>query len=134
MVSNIYRVLLMSRIKLEPDREERIDMEIVVDAYTPEEQAMGWYYYLADKINFPFQAKYSSRSGEIVEVVDMAEEEECETNMLVQIRYRERNTEDVFTVPLTNVEPLEADAPTLEAIADWHYFLERGYQLEGDDE
>jgi endonuclease I len=25
------------------DREERITMEIVVDAYGPEEQAMGWY-------------------------------------------------------------------------------------------
>ena len=27
-------------------REERISMEIIVDAYGPEEQAMGWYYYL----------------------------------------------------------------------------------------
>jgi Calcium binding len=123
----------MSHIELNPEREERIDMEIVVDAYTPEEQAMGWYYYLADKINFPFQAKYSTRAGEVVEVIDMAEEEECETDMLVQIRYRELDAEDVFTIPLTNVEPLEADAPTLEAIADWHYWLEHGYQLEEDD-
>jgi hypothetical protein len=28
------------------EREERITMEAVVDAYGPEEQAMGWYYYL----------------------------------------------------------------------------------------
>jgi hypothetical protein len=27
------------------DREQRIDNEIIVDAYGPEEQAMGWYYY-----------------------------------------------------------------------------------------
>lgn len=26
------------------EREERIAMEIIVDAYSPEEQAMGWYY------------------------------------------------------------------------------------------
>ncbi len=39
------------------DREERISMEAVVDAYNPEEQAMGWYYYLDDKITFPFQGK-----------------------------------------------------------------------------
>ena len=26
------------------DREERIEMEIIVDAYGPEEQAMGWFY------------------------------------------------------------------------------------------
>ena len=37
-------------------REERITMEIVVDAYGLEEQAMGWYYYLQDKITFPFTA------------------------------------------------------------------------------
>ena len=28
-----------------------------MDAYGPEEQAMGWYYYLEDKIRFPFKAK-----------------------------------------------------------------------------
>jgi hypothetical protein len=31
-------------------------MEIVVDAYTPEEQAMGWYYSLEDRLHFPFVA------------------------------------------------------------------------------
>jgi hypothetical protein len=35
----------MTRIAKDPDREERISMEIVVDAYEPEEQALGWYYY-----------------------------------------------------------------------------------------
>ena len=35
-------------------REERILMEAIVDANGPEEQAMGWYYYLDDKISFPF--------------------------------------------------------------------------------
>ena len=35
-------------------REERIQMEIVVDAYTPEEQALGWYYYLESHLHLPF--------------------------------------------------------------------------------
>jgi len=38
-------------------REDRIHMEIIVDAYGPEEQAMGWYYYLEDKLDFPFRAR-----------------------------------------------------------------------------
>src|SRR5664279_6500443 len=38
-------------------REERMHEEVIVDAYGPEEQAMGWYYYLEDKIRFPFKAK-----------------------------------------------------------------------------
>jgi hypothetical protein len=35
-------------------REERIHNEVIVDAYGPEEQALGWYYYLENKIQFPF--------------------------------------------------------------------------------
>ena len=31
-------------------REERIHMEAIVDAYDPEERALGWYYYLENKI------------------------------------------------------------------------------------
>jgi hypothetical protein len=34
-----------------------MENEIVVDAYDAGERAMGWYYYLEDKIHFPFQAK-----------------------------------------------------------------------------
>ena len=38
-------------------REERIHNEVIVDAYGPEEQALGWYYYLENKIQFPFWAR-----------------------------------------------------------------------------
>jgi hypothetical protein len=47
----------MAKPKRDPVREERIHEEVIVDACGPEEQAMGWYYYLGDKIRFPFQAK-----------------------------------------------------------------------------
>ena len=43
-------------LRQDKDREERIVMEIIVDAYGPEEQAMGWYYYLEEKLQFPFTA------------------------------------------------------------------------------
>jgi hypothetical protein len=39
------------------EREERITMEIVVDAYGAEEQAMSWYYYLQNTMQFPFTLK-----------------------------------------------------------------------------
>jgi hypothetical protein len=29
-------------------------MEIVIDAYNADEQAMGWYYYLQYRLRFPF--------------------------------------------------------------------------------
>ena len=65
----------MAKPKRDPVREDRIHEEIIVDAYGPEEQAMGWYYYLEDKIRFPFQAKCVAskvisplQKGESVEV------------------------------------------------------------------
>ena len=39
---------LRSRPGKSKAREERIIYGIVVDAYTREERAMGWYYYLED--------------------------------------------------------------------------------------
>ena len=36
----------MPKAKINRAREERIEMEVVVDAYGPEERAMGWYCYL----------------------------------------------------------------------------------------
>jgi hypothetical protein len=35
------------------DREARFDNDIVVDAYNAAERAMGWYYYLEEKLQFP---------------------------------------------------------------------------------
>ena len=71
----------------DPIREDRIENEAIVDA-RPEEQAMGWYYYLESKIRFPFQAKCIAadvvsplRKGENVDVVRMAPEDNCEHDM-----------------------------------------------------
>jgi len=65
----------MAKPKKDPIREDRIRDEVIVDANGPEEQAMGWYYYLEDKLRFPFQAKCivskvvsPLRKGETVEV------------------------------------------------------------------
>ncbi len=46
----------MKKTMQNKDREERIAMEILSDAYGHEEQAMGWYSYLEDELRFPFAA------------------------------------------------------------------------------
>src|SRR6266852_2110471 len=51
------RTSSMPKLKRGQVREGRIHNEAIVDAYGPEEQAFGWYYYLNDRIRFPFQAK-----------------------------------------------------------------------------
>jgi hypothetical protein len=120
----------MAKSRKDPVRESRISDEIIVDAYGSEEQAMGWYYYLAEKIRFPFRAKCTAskissplRKGETVQVRRMATEDVCATDMLVLVRWNGRD----LAVPLSQLTPAHADEPTTEAIADWHYWVAQGY-------
>ncbi|MEN6620289.1 MAG: calcium-binding protein [Smithella sp.] len=122
----------MREIERDEDRERRIEDEAIVDAYGPEEQALGWYYYLEDKISFPFTArctesKHNSpiKKGEKVSVIEMAPEDDCMNGMFVVIEWSERN----FGVPLAQLEPIDVDESTQEAIEDWQYWVKRGYQL-----
>lgn len=114
------------------EREERITMEIVVDCYGPEEQAMGWYVYLQDHLGFPFLARCVARraisplrSGDEVEIVGMAPEEECQHEMFVLTRW-DRGT---LAVPLSQLEGVTVDDETRQAIEDWHYWVARGYEI-----
>jgi hypothetical protein len=96
----------MAKPKRDHVREERIHEEIIVDAYGPEEQAMGWYYYLEDKIRFPFKAKCvifkvisPLRRGESVDVLGLAPEDTCSSDMLVLIQWQGRN----MAIPLSQL-------------------------------
>ena len=120
----------MKKPKKDPVREERIENQIIVDAYGPEEQALGWYYYLEDQLPFPFQARCRAtravsplKKGEIVEVRRMAPEESCTSDMLVLIRWQGRQ----LAVPLSQLEAIDAEESTMEALADWQYWVAQGY-------
>ena len=122
----------MNRRAKDEVREERIDMEIIVDAYGPEERAMGWYNYLADTMNFPFSARCVARRvtsplelGDEVEVVEIAPAEECEHEMFVMIRWKSRQ----LAVPLMQLGGIDVDEETQQAIEDWHYWVDRGYEM-----
>ena len=76
----------MPKLRKNRIREERIYNETTVDAYGPEEQALGWYYYLENKIQFPFSARCIAsklvsplRKGETVE----GEEKERLDNLIM---------------------------------------------------
>ena len=119
----------MKEVPQDKEREERISTEAVVDAYDEEERAGGWYYYLEEKLTFPFKAKCISRRmispllvGEEVEAVAM-ELEESEHEMFVQVRWSGRD----IAVPLSQLYPIETNAQTQEAIEDWHYWVARNY-------
>ncbi|MGF1494792.1 MAG: calcium-binding protein [Microcoleaceae cyanobacterium] len=113
-------------------REDRIDAEVIVDAYSPEEQALGWYYYLDRKIKFPFKAKWvdsPNSKGKTVKVLKMPPEEDCMLEMFVEIRYKDKSGEDEFSVRLAEIQPIDVDPNTEEAIADWHYWVEMDYEF-----
>jgi len=123
----------MAKVEKDETREERITMEIVVDAYGPEEQAMGWYYYLDDTLQFPFLARCAFkraisplRVGDEVEVLGMAPEDECQHEMFVMIRWEKEG----LGAPLSQLAVIHAeDEQTREAVEDWLYWVGRGYRF-----
>jgi hypothetical protein len=98
----------MSRVRENKARERRIVMQAVVDAYNESERAMSWYYYLEERLKFPFKARCKSkraisplRTGEEVNVLAMAPEEECESEMFVRVRWHGRS----IAIPLSQLKP-----------------------------
>ncbi len=122
----------MVSVAQQAEREHRILYEAVVDAYDEIERAMGWYYYLEEKLQMPFMAKCKSKRsisplkvGETVEVIQMAEEDECMREAFVLIKHGETE----LAVPLAQLDCQTADEQTREAVSDWHYWVARGYEF-----
>ena len=120
----------MPKPKLNRAREHRITYEIVVDAYTSDECAIGWHCYLDDKLRFPFKAKCVAareisplKKGERVEVLGMAPADDCMREMFVLVRFAGRE----LGVPLAQLEPISAGAATREAVDDWRYWVAMGH-------
>jgi len=119
-------------IERDEERENRIHNEAIVDAYGSEEQALGWYYYLEECMTFPFKARCTAsrktsslKVGEVAEVLEMADEYDCMSDMIVIIRFGDRTV----GVPLAQLEPTAGDPTMIEAIKDWHYWVSRGYEF-----
>lgn len=99
--------------------EKRIDNEILVDAYTSEERAMSWYYYLEEKLSFPFTARCMRarsisplKKGEEAEVVALVREEDCLAEMFLLIAFAGRRV----GIPLAQLAPVDADKASGEAV------------------
>ena len=123
----------MTKVKKDTGREQRIEMEIVVDAYDEVERSLGWYYYLEEHLQFPFVTTCISKRSisplqvkDEVEVIRMAEEDECEHEMFVVIRWGKEG----LAVPLSQLKPgRHVDSETKQAVEDWHYWVKQGYRF-----
>jgi hypothetical protein len=120
-------------IEKDEEREKRIDYEIVVDCYDEEERVAGWHCHLEDTLAFPFEAECIEvrkvsplKKGEKVNVIGMADQDDCEGGMLVLVELFDRT----FGVPLEQLQPIDGvGADTLEAVLDWHYWVAQGYRF-----
>jgi Calcium binding len=101
----------MKRRSRDEEREQRITMEIIVDAYTPEEQAMGWYYSLEDRLTGR-RRRDGPRGG---------------------VRTRDVRPDPLGTPSpcgsLGQLEGVTVDKQTHQAIEDWQYWIAQGYEL-----
>lgn len=93
---------------------------------------MWYYYYLEDTLHLPFQGKCIAprpisplRKGQEVEVTDLAPESECQHEMFVIVNREDRK----LAVLLAQLELTQTERVTREAIKDWHYLVERGYEF-----
>jgi hypothetical protein len=119
------------RSRRDEEREHRILQRIVVDAYGPDERAMGWYYYLENQLRFPFTATCVAKRAisplrieDEVEVIGMPGEDDCGHEMFVTIRWEK----DGLAVPLSQLKPArDTDAQTKLAVEDWHYWVGMDY-------
>jgi hypothetical protein len=124
---------VVKKPKRDPEREQRIMMEVVVDAHDEQERAMGWYYYLQDQLQFPFTALCIAkrpisplRVKDEIEVIGMPGEDECEHEIFVTIRWEQEG----LAVPLAQIRPIAAtDEQTKQAVADWHYWVQMEYEF-----
>ncbi len=55
----------------------------------------------------------------------MAPADACKHGMFVEVAWRQR----MFAVPLAQLQPINVDENTTEAIADWRYWVDRGYEF-----
>jgi hypothetical protein len=89
--------------------------------------------YLNDKLSFPFAARCATerpisplQKGDEVEVIGMAPEQECEREMFVTIRWEKKT----LAIPFSQLKPHRStDEATAEAVADWLYWVQQGYQF-----
>ena len=123
----------MPQPPLDEEREQRIEMEIIVDANGPEEQTLGWYNYLEENLQFPFLTRCIRERtispfhvGDEVEVIGLGPQEECAHEMFVLTRW---DRPGGLAVPLSQLEVTVADEQTTQAVEDWHYWVEQGYEL-----
>lgn len=117
-------------------REQRIARLLSGAGDDEYERISAWYGYLEEHLRFPFDATCtgpgsSLRLKEQVEVIDLADVDDWEDGARVTLGADKHGLD----VPLAQVTPgAGADEATRQAVADWHYWVQRGYHFWTEEE
>lgn len=109
----------------EEEMQNIIDDEITVDCYDEAEANMGWYYFMAESMEFPFmaKAKIKKRNGTTeersVEVIGNATDADRfgGEEFYVNVDYEGV----LMKVEIRDLQPIDASENTLRTLAVWRY-------------
>ncbi|SFV50737.1 hypothetical protein MNB_SV-12-149 [hydrothermal vent metagenome] len=111
-------------------RKDRIEDEVIVDCYDEEEVSTAWFYYLAENMTMPFNARIvgdrrvgSLEIGDIVEVIDVVTSLGNCRNYKAIVEVKKGET--LFEIPLERIVSIDANEETYEMVEDWRYWCER---------
>jgi len=116
---------------IDTNHQHRVNSKILVDCYDAYQQGQGWTLYLLDNISCPFTAEYSGNSKlsikpnqtmTVLELVNSvyASEEDLECFMA---RVEVEIGDVLYEVPLEDLNTIDADKKTQQAIADWQFYI-----------
>jgi len=112
----------------EAKMNEIIMLEIVVDAKDDEDVAMGWFYYMQDELEFPFEAEMESknRRGEKsviqIDVLGLSSSNENNNSPEVILEVSEKGSERVIDVGISKLQNVKGDESTENAVAIWKHW------------
>ena len=108
----------------DPERDHRIDYEVIVDAYGDEEVNMGWYYYFAETLQFPFDAvvKLPLRGGKTEEKKVKIVEVEKKEDKRIRLGITEGSSQRLQFISPETIVSVKTSDENLEVLNDWLYW------------
>jgi len=119
----------------EAKMNEIIMMEIVVDAKDDDDVAMGWFYYMQDELEFPFEAEMESKNRRDettviqVDVLDLSSSNQNNTSPEVILEVSEKGSERVMDVRISKLQNIKGEESTENAVAIWKYWEAGKYRV-----
>jgi len=107
----------VEHIRTSKEELDRMIRKATVDCYNEDEAFMGVVYYLADRMSFPFKAKWI---GDVVEVMGIDDEEsEIEGEVITTIR----TEDDEYTIGLDELETMSDDIENGKYFEMYKYWI-----------